>query len=115
MDSSENSTMNQLDAITKEIREIRRDLYGNPQIKQAGVFDRLERLEDRLSDLRTTYEKEKIEQGYVAGLETRLDDLALKYATALIYLKGIAGGVAAIVVPLFIAAVLFAFRFFGGV
>ncbi len=104
----------QIDELRKELKALQRYLYGDPQIRQKGVFDRLEGLEERLHELRTTYEREKIEQSYVTGLEARLDALDLKYATAIIYLKGIAGGVGAIIVPLFIAVVLYALRIFGG-
>ncbi len=104
----------QIDELRTEIKSLQRDLYGDPQIRQKGVLDRLEALEERLDGLRTTYEQEKIEQSYITSIEARLDGQDLKYATALIYLKGIAGGVGAIIVPLCIAVVLYAFRLFGG-
>ncbi len=103
-----------LDELRTEIKSLQRDLYGNPQMRQKGVLDRLEGLEERLHGLRTTYEQEKIEHAYITNIEARLDGQDLKYATALIYLKGIAGGVGAIIVPLFIAVILYAFRIFGG-
>ncbi len=103
-----------IEELRREIKALQKDFYGNPQIRQAGVHDRLVDLEERLDNLRTTYDQEKIELTYVNGLEARLDGLDLKLATTFVYLKGIAGGIAAIVFPLIIAGILFAFRILGG-
>ncbi len=112
MDDS--STARQLEEIQREVRELRRDLYGNPQIRQKGVFDRLEHLEERLADLRAQYERERVEQGYLDRLESELDQLRLDYRLAIVYLRGIAAAVATITVTLIGAAVVGALRLFGG-
>lgn len=95
------------------MRELKRDLYGNPQVRQKGVYDRLEKLEEDLHKLRTTYEMEKVEQGFYARLETEVDQLRLDYRLAIVYLRGIAAAVATITVTLVGAALVAALRFLG--
>ncbi len=98
----------------KEIREIRRDLYGNPQVRQKGVYDRLEKLEEDLHNLRSTYEREKVEQGFYARLEAEVDQLRFDYRLTILYLRGIAAAVGTITVTLVAAALVAVFRFLGG-
>jgi hypothetical protein len=98
----------------KEIRSLKRDLYGDPQIRQKGVFDRLEALEERLADLRSQYERERMEQGYYDRIETDIGQLQIDYRIALVYLKGIAGAVGAITVAFFAAVVVGVVRYLVG-
>lgn len=98
----------------KDIKQLRRDLYGDPQIRQKGVFDRLERLEERLSELRAQYERERVEGGTLSRIEDELDQLRLDYKIAIVYLKGLAGGVGTILVALLVAAVVGILRYFTG-
>ena len=104
----------QLDAIRKEIKELQKDLYGNPQIRQKGVFDRLEGLEERLSELKTTYEREKIEEGMLGHLEADVAQLKLDYRVALVFLKGIGATTGAIFVTVMASIVVAIFRLWGG-
>ncbi len=103
-----------LEDLSREIREFRRDLYGDPQIRQKGVYDRLEALEERVSELRMQYEQQKVGEGFIQRLETEMDQLRLDYRLAIVYLRGIGAAVGAIVVTLLGAAVVAAFRFLGG-
>ncbi len=103
-----------LEDLSREIREFRRDLYGDPQIRQKGVYDRLETLENHVTDLRTQYERQKIEEGFIQRVETEMAQLRLDYRLAIVYLRGIGAAVGAIVVTLLGAAVVAAFRFLGG-
>ncbi len=100
--------------LQKEVREIRRDLYGNPQVRQKGVYDRLETLEENLQNLRTQYEAERVETGALGKLEDRMDMLDLNYRIAIVYLKGIAGAVGTITVALLVASVVGILRVFAG-
>lgn len=93
---------------------MKKDLYGNPQVRQKGVYDRLEQLEENLHTLRTTYETEKVEAGALGKLEDRMDMLDLNYRIAIVYLKGIAGAVGTITVALLVAAVVGILRVFAG-
>jgi len=104
----------QIREICREVRELKFRIYGDPQARQEGVYDRLEALEDDLGTLRATYEREKVEKVVVDKIEERLDELGLNYRLALVYLKGIAAGLSTIVVAVLVAGVLGVIRFFGG-
>lgn len=93
-----------------EIREIRRELYGNPQLRQKGVYERLDVLEDHVGSL----EKAKVENVRLERIETNVDDLKTDYRIALVYLKGIAWGGGAIMIPVIGAGLLALFRYLGG-
>lgn len=109
-----NEIAHQIAEACKEIKQLRRDLYGDPQIRQKGVFDRIERLEERLSDLQARYERERVESGALARIEDELDQLRLDYKIAIVYLKGLAGGVGTILVAVIVAVVVGILRYFTG-
>lgn len=103
-----------LEEVRKEVKELKRDLYGNPQVRQKGVFDRLESLEEKLTDMRSQYERERVEQESFNRLETELDQLSLNYRVAIVYLRGIAAAVGTITVTLIAAAVVGILRLVSG-
>jgi hypothetical protein len=94
-----------------EIREVRRELYGNAQLRQKGVFERLDNLEENVSSL----ERAKVESAYLERIENDLSSLKVDYRIAIVYLKGIAWGGGAVLVPLVGAGLLALFRYLGGV
>lgn len=95
----------------KEIRALKRDLYGDVRTRQKGVFDRLEHLEEKLQELRGRYEVEKVEKGHFEAMERRLEELSLNYRVTLIYLKSIAWGGGTVLVTMLGAAVVGILRF----
>lgn len=101
----------QLEELHKDLREVKRDLYGNPQVRQQGVFDRLEGLEERLGDLKLTYERERVEQSLLDRLEGDVEQMKLDYRVMLVYLRGIAGAVAAVFVAVVSAIVVGLLRY----
>ena len=103
-----------LEELRREVKSLQRDLYGNPQIRQRGVFDRLEGLEEKLSELKATYEREKIEEGILGHLEADVAQLKLDYRVALVFLKGIGATTGAIFVTVMASIVVAIFRLWGG-
>jgi hypothetical protein len=103
----------QIDEVQKEIRELRSSVYGDPQLRQKGLFDRLESLEVRVAELKYTYERERIEEGLLARLEAKTVKLELDYQVTLVYLKGIAGTVGAIFVAVVTALIIALLRYSG--
>lgn len=99
------SAEQQIKEVYEEIRGIKRDLYGNPNIREAGVFSRLDLLEDKFSDLIRTYTKERIEKSALENLEVRVDELALNYRLSILYLRGIAGAIGTLTF-MFVGAVI---------
>lgn len=95
----------QIEELQRELREVRRDLYGNPQVRQAGVFDRLEGIEQRVSELKLTYERERIEKDNFEQLESQVSQIMLDFKVMMIYIKGIVGGVSALFIALVSAIV----------
>lgn len=93
-----------------EIREVRRELYGNAQLRQKGVFERLDSLEEKV----TTLQREQIESGFLKRIEDEISTLKVDYRIAIVYLKGIAWGGGAVLVPLVGAGLLALFRYLGG-
>lgn len=79
-----------MEEIRREIRQLRRALYGDTEINQKGLYDKLDRVETRLDALI---------DGEVAAL--RID-----YRIAIVYLKGIAGAVGTILVTVLIAVIV---------
>jgi hypothetical protein len=71
-------------------------------------------LERRLADAVATYERERMETGYFKRIEDELEQLKMDYKIAIVYLKGLAGGVGTITVGLLVAAVVGALRYFTG-
>jgi septation ring formation regulator EzrA len=110
----DNDIPRRIDEITKEVRDLKRDLYGNPRIKGQSVFDRLDRLDEELRQLRATYERERIEAGALGAIEDRIDQLTLDYRVLLVYLRGLVGGVGTLVLMALVAAVVGVLRFLAG-
>lgn len=104
----------ELEECLREIRALKRDIYGDPQTRQKGAFERLDHLEDKLQDLRSTYEREKVGLDHFNTLEARLDQLSLDYRIAIVYLRGIAGAVGTIAVGLLAAIVVSILRAVNG-
>lgn len=82
----------QLDELQKEIRALQRDLYGNPQVRQEGVFDRLSNLEKKAEEMRLTYETQRVEKEKFNLVETAVDQLVLDFKVMMVYLRGLAAG-----------------------
>lgn len=106
--------LRRIEEISRKIRELERDLYGSPQIKGQGVFERLDGLREELDALRSTYERERIESGALGIIEERIDKLAIDYRVMLVYLKAIAGAAGSLLVMALIAAVVGVLRFLVG-
>jgi hypothetical protein len=100
--------------MTQEIKDLRRDLYGDPNTRQQGVYTRLDHLDEYLADLRRVVEREKVDHSVFQAMEEKLDQLTLDYRLAIVYLRGIAATTATITVTLIGAAVVGALRFLGG-
>lgn len=100
--------------MTQEIKDLRRDLYGDPNTRQQGVYTRLDHLDECLTNLKRVVDREKVDSSVFEALEEKLDQLALDYRLAIVYLRGIAATTATITITLIGAAVAFAFRFLGG-
>lgn len=94
-----------------EIQALRSGLYGNPQAGQKGVYERLNALEQHIDNL----ERAKVENVRLERIETNVDALKVDYRIAIVYLKGIAYGGGAIMVPIIGAGILALFRYLGGV
>lgn len=114
MSDTHSETLQLLEECRAEIRSLKRDLYGDTNIKQKGVFDRLEMLEERLSTLKFQYEKEKLAEGTLGKMQEELNQVKLDYRVAIVYLKGIAGAVATISVTIIVAAVIGLLRILAG-
>lgn len=110
---SENNTQKAIQDVYDEIRSIKRDLYGNPNVRAQGVFERLERLEGKFRELVSTYERERVEKSSLLQLESRVDELALNYKLAIVYLKGIAAATTTVAVTMVGAIVVAVLRIFG--
>lgn len=115
------SVEQRLEEHTREIRALQRDLYGDPRTRQESIFDRLSGLEESADELRRTYEAEKLEAGKLTAIQEEQSKLradytalATQFAVMLVYLKGIAGGVATIFVAVMVAAVIGTIRYFAG-
>lgn len=106
MPPSEADFGRQLDELRREVRELKKELYGDPNIRREGIFERLEALEDALGDLSAAYVRDVVVK--------RIDELDLKYQLALVYLKGIAAGMGTLFVAVLIAGIIGAIRFLGG-
>lgn len=104
----------QIKEVYEEIRAIKRDLYGNPNIREAGLFGRLDQLEDKFGDLIKTYNKEKVEKSALENLEMRVDELALNYQLSIVYLRGIIGGIATLTLMFLGAIITVIVHGFGG-
>lgn len=88
-------TWKDIEDIRREIREMRRNLYGDASANQTGLFARLDRLEEKIDKL-------------VAG---ELAELRMDYRIALVRLKALGWGVGTTVVTLIIAVVVGIMRF----
>lgn len=104
----------QLEEIQNDVRDLKRDLYGNPQIRQKGVFDRVESLEHRISELRSQYERERTEEGLLARMSSEVAELKMSYRETLIYLRGIGAAVGAIFLSIATAIVVGILRYWSG-
>lgn len=99
-----------LEECRREIKELRRDLYGNPDLRQKGVYERLDILEKNVADL----ERAKVEAGYFERIEADIASLRMDYRITNVYLKAIVWGGGAVAVSLIGAGLLGAFRALGG-
>lgn len=104
-----------IDECRDEIRKLKRDLYGNPQVKERGVFDRLGQLEERLADLKSQYQLERVEKGYFGRLEEDINQLQVDYKVMIWLIRAIAGGVGTIIITLIVAAIIGIVKIVGGV
>lgn len=100
--------------MTQEIKDLRRDIYGDPNTRQKGVYTRLDRIDECLANLKRVVDREKVDQSVFQAMEEKLDQLTLDYRLAIVYLRGIAATTATITVTLIGAAVVGALRFLGG-
>lgn len=107
-------TLKEVEDCHKEIRALKRDLYGNPNVSEDGIFARLRNIEERLTSLRRTYEMELVEKVAFFNLKDELNQVKVDYKVTMVWVRGIAAGVGAIVVTLFGAAVVGILRFLGG-
>ncbi len=120
------SVETQINVLREEIRNLRKAIYGNPDFRQPGVVDRLEKLEQRLDDLRYTYEKEKVEQEVLDRLKGDIENVRHEvqvarneitgtrtdYRIAILYIKGIAAALTMILVALIGAIIVGLIRYF---
>lgn len=100
--------------MNQEVEFLKRDLYGDPNTRQKGVYTRLDSLDECLTKLKRVVEREKVDRDVFAVMEEKLDQLTLDYRLAIVYLRGIAATTATITITLIGAAVVGALRFLGG-
>jgi hypothetical protein len=98
--AEEGTSRQALDECRAEIRELKRDLYGNPNVKDQGVFSRLDHLEERFDEFGRTYEREAIERSAFGALDKKVGEMEVDIRIALMWSKAIAAGVGTIIVTL---------------
>lgn len=100
-----------LQELYRDVRELRRDLYGNPNIREPGIFERLDRIEERHEELLRRYEREMVEKSYLAKIEEELAQLKLDSRVLMVLLKAAVGGVGTILITLVGAIAVGVLRF----
>lgn len=103
-----------IDELRREIRDMRRAMFGDESARQKGLFDRLEGLEKKFDELSRTYDREKIETGAMGELEDKLDQLQMDYRIAVVYVRGLVATTATITVTMLGAAVVAILRYLMG-
>lgn len=115
---SSGNTMDILREIRGEIRNIKHSLYGNPAMRDKGLFDRLEKVEEMMLKL----ERDSIEKGQLAEVDRKMDEiekavakLGVDQRVAAIWWKAVAAGTGSILVTLLAAAAVAVFNFLTGI